>query len=130
MTVALVNRLPIRNAPAVVLRRVAITPHDVILLEREMATGEQLSAAIWTLLGARGLNGDTATSNSVLRVGQATGPAPWRKTETRVAERVVERLRTAAPTYIEGVGSVPAAQLYLPPKLLTGKMIRGKRSEP
>lgn len=126
VTVALVNRLPVRNAPAVILRRAAMTPHDVILLEREMATGQQLSAAIWTLLGARGLHGDTASGDAILRVGQATGPASWRKSETRVSERVVERLLTMPPKDIEGVGAVPATELYLPRKLLTGKMVRGK----
>lgn len=127
VTVALIERLPIRNAPAVVLRHAGPAPGDIILLEREIATGEQLSAAIWTLLGARALGGDTATSNSVLRVGQSRGPTAWRGNETRVSEHVVRRLRSAAPTYLAGVGSVPNTRVYLPPNMLKDKMVSGKR---
>jgi hypothetical protein len=118
VTIALVDRAADQDAPAVILRRRDAAPHDVILLRRGSATGEQLAVAIQTLLLARDAAGDTATTNATVRPRPGRAPSAWMGAERGRAERVVARLRGAAPVFVAGVGTVPAVEIYLPSKAM------------
>lgn len=122
VTVALVKQLPYPDASAVVLRRTDKTPRDVILLKRPAVTGAQLAAAVFTLLVAREIGGDTTSVNAALRVSSTRGPQAWRNTEQRIAERVVHRLLRATPRDVPGVGVVPAVEVQLRSGALRGKL--------
>ena len=97
-----------------VLRRVAHTPRDVIVLFGP-ATGQTLTDAVRTLLYARATQGDTATRDGVVRTRQSPSghgnrrPYAW-------AERVVRDLHAAPPREVDGVGHVRAVQIWLPPQ--------------
>jgi hypothetical protein len=127
VTVALVKKLPYPGVPAVILRRTDKTPRDVILLARPAVTGRQLAAAVFTLLVAREIGGDTASVSGALRVSNTSAPAAWRDTEQRIAERVVRRLLRAAARDVPGVGVVPAKDIRLRSGALRGKLTRSAR---
>lgn len=121
VTVALVDQLPAGtgDVPAVVLRRVSTSPHDVILLRRSDATGAQLSGAILHLMILRERNGDTATANGIFRLPTAArGPKAWEHTEQVQTGRIVAQLRTAGLQDVPGVGRVRARAVYLPSKAM------------
>jgi hypothetical protein len=112
VTVAIVERLPVTGAPFLVLRRASAAPRDVILLPAG-ADARLLSEAVQTLLIARQAGGDTATATATLRVRPQRGRTaqrpvlPW-------AQRVLTDLRRAAARPLDGVGTVPAVEIWLP----------------
>src|SRR5438067_1438177 len=67
VTVALVDSIP-TQAGAVIARRASSNPHDVILLARRRATGKLLAAAVFTLITARDVGGDTSAVDMTIRV--------------------------------------------------------------
>ncbi len=123
VTIAIVDSVPYGGAPAVVLRRATSIPRDVIVLGRAAASGEQLSAAIATLLVARELGGDTARADAVLRVNATRGPAAWTTGETRITSAFVSRVLAGSAENVSGVGAAFAGPLYLLPKALRGKVV-------
>lgn len=118
VTVVIVERLPVTGAPFVVLRRADATPRDVILLPAG-ADAKLLSEAVQMLLIARQAGGDTAAAPATLRVRPQRGRIsqrpvlPW-------AQRVLNDLRRAEPRRVEGVGSVPAVEIWLPAQTRRG----------
>ena len=118
VTVVIVERLPVTGAPFVVLRRADATPRDVILLPAG-ADAKLLSEAVQALLAARQAGGDTAGASATLRVRPRRGRTsqrpvlPW-------AQRVLNDLRRAEARRVEGVGSVPAVEIWLPAQTRRG----------
>jgi hypothetical protein len=115
VTLAVVDSARTGDAPYRLLRRVDISPHDVILL-RAGADAVVLSEAVGNLLLIRAQTGDTATVSGAVRVRNgAEGPnrqrrvLPW-------AGRVLSDLRQARPREVEGVGMVPTVEIWLPPQ--------------
>lgn len=115
VTLVLVDRLPVGDAPFLVRRRTDVSPRDVILLRTD-ASQAQVSEAIRTLLVARQVSGDTATHPAILRVrphgaGHAAAHRefPW-------VPRVLADLRRAELTDVPGIGRVRAVQIWLPPQ--------------
>jgi|SRR5215213_3426838 len=112
VTIALVERLPVPGAPFVVLRRANAAPRDVILLPSS-ADAALLSEAVQMLLVARQAAGDTAVTTATLRVRPQRGRTtprpvfPW-------AQRVLSDLRRTDARPVEGVGAVPAVEIWLP----------------
>lgn len=120
VTVALVDVLPAPDSvPAMILRRVQGSPHDVILLRRGVASGAHLSAAVMHLMIVRERSGDTSSMNTTYRLPTARrGPRAWEHTEQVRTQAVVARLRRVEPREVAGVGIVPAAEIYLPSKAM------------
>jgi hypothetical protein len=112
VTIAIVERLPVPDAPFVVLRRPSAAQRDVILLPSD-ADASLLSEAVRMLLVARQAGGDTPASAATLRVRPQRGRTtrrpvlPW-------AQRVLSDLRRADARPVEGVGAVPAVEIWLP----------------
>lgn len=111
VTVALLQRLPVRGEPYVLMRRVGQVPQDVILLPAD-ATPELLSTAVSSLLTVRLQRGDAPGRTEMVRLslrrgGRAQPRFAW-------ASRVMADLRRAAPAELEGVGRVPSVQIWLP----------------
>ena len=124
VTLVLSDTLPRGTSGAVILRRTRVTPRDIILLARETASGDWLSAAVFTLVAARDVGGDTATTDAMIRVLATAGSPAWRTKETPHAARIVSRLRQASARPIDGVGVMPAYQVYLKAKALRGQLKR------
>lgn len=115
VTLVLIDRLPVGDAPFLVRRRTDVSPRDVILLRAD-ASHVQVSEAIRTLLVARQVSGDTATHPAMLRIrphgaGRAVSHRefPW-------APRVLADLRRAELADVPGIGRVRAVQIWLPPQ--------------
>jgi hypothetical protein len=109
VTIALVERLPAPDAPFVLLRGTAEAGGDVILLPAD-ADAAVLSDAVRALLVVRGQQGDAASAPALLRFsapGRGARTLPW-------ASRVLADARRAVPREIEGVGTVPSVQVWLP----------------
>jgi hypothetical protein len=121
VTIAMVERLSVTDAPFLVLRRTHAAPRDVILLSAG-ADAKLLSEAVQALLVARRAGGDTAAAPATLRVRPQRGRAsqrpvlPW-------AQRVLADLRRAVARPIQGVGSVPAVEIWLPAQSRRGKPV-------
>lgn len=96
----------------------------MIILPRANATGEQLSAAMVTLLADREMSGDSASTDRTLRVNAASGPRAWVGRETTQNQLFVERLLSRQPHNIPGLGVAESDQLYLLPHALKGKVRR------
>lgn len=116
VTVVLMNRLQYPDVSFVILRRTTASPRDVILLRSDAVNAPEFSAAVMALLTARRQEGDTTTANKVVRArpqaaapGRARTVLPW-------AQSAVNKLRNAKPRAIEGVGTVPAVDVWLPPQ--------------
>ncbi len=114
-TVVIVDSLPQRGAPFMIVRRPEASPADVIML-LPGADPVALSNAIRALLTARQAGGDFPSSAATLRVRpQLRGgtvsqpPFPW-------APRVVEDLRRAETREVDGIGYVRAIVIWLPPQ--------------
>lgn len=122
VTVAIMDSLRDRNAPALIYRRAHAVPHDVIVLPRMHATGDLLSAAIEALLVARDQQGDTASSDGVIRVTRSTRPKFWRAHDTSLNRAVVTRLLLASRHAVEGLGQAATEDLYILPKAFHGKL--------
>lgn len=105
--VALVDRLPVKNARAVVLRRVTAYPHDVILLSRNDVNGIDLASATSALLADRATNGIIPTRDHRLVIGHALTPGRA-KTATleKKGGKVIAQLRGETPRLLSGVGNV------------------------
>jgi hypothetical protein len=117
-TIVIVERLPVVGASFLVLRRASAAPRDVILLPAG-ADARMLSEAVQTLLVARQAGGDTTTASATLRVRPQRGRTsqrpvlPW-------AQRVLNDLRRAEARPVEGVGSAPAVEIWLPAQTRRG----------
>lgn len=123
VTIAVVDSMPlVSDAGVAVIRRASLLPRDVIVVHRNFADGEQLSAAVFTLLGSRALSGDTATADQVLTVTHRRGPVAWRKHEVPALDRLLERIAGAPKVPVAGVGPARTAEVYLPPKMLKDKL--------
>ena len=121
VTIAFSDVLPSGTSGAAILRRTQLEPHDVILLRRD-ASPDLLSAAVFTLLATREVEGDTARADATVRVGATHGPKAW---ESRMLPKMANTLRLlqrATPRSIAGVGVVKAYDAYLLPHALRGKM--------
>jgi hypothetical protein len=125
VTVAIVDALPDSKAGAFILRQAGNTPADFILMTRESATARQLSAAVFTLLAVREVDGLIASRNATIRVPNREGPAAWIETEERRAEGVVRRLRNLPEHDVPGLGRARALRLALPVNALQGKLVQG-----
>jgi hypothetical protein len=99
----------------VILRRSDITPHDVIALNEERATADQLEAALVYLSVLRKQLGDTASQSGVYRVPQRAISGGKRRVTTLHASSVLARLRTDTLRAIPRIGTVRARDLYLKP---------------
>jgi hypothetical protein len=111
-TVAMVDRLPVPDAPFVVQRRPTGRPMDLILV-RSTTTPAELSDAVRTLATARATGGDYPFERATVRI------RPQQKVQTARSEfpwthGVLARLRNAKPQPIDGVGTVPAVAIWLP----------------
>lgn len=112
VTVVLVDEPLDRARPLQILRRTDVEPLDVIVLPRGDASAERLGAAMFTLLVTRHLQGDTAASAVAVDVGATRVPAAWRGQIMPLLGRTLERLRTAEPRDIPGLGRVRAGELW------------------
>jgi len=118
VTVTLVDRVPVPGAPFVVIRRATTSPRDIIALPRG-ADAAMLSEAVYTLVASRQAAGDTSTREMVLRVRpnqartQHHPVLPW-------AERVLGDLRHTEPRQVDGIGRVPAVEIWLPRQRAAG----------
>lgn len=101
--------------PVSIIRRENQMPRDVIVLHPFHADPEDLSAALMTLLVARQVQGDSPSSNRLLRVNRSTGSssAPWRAAVLGKANDVFLKLADVPERIVPGFGSVPAYDLFL-----------------
>lgn len=111
-TVALVTSLPAGSGSALVIRRAREYPRDVLLL-REDATAEQLSAAIVALIRARNRTGVIAVRDTVIPVTRTSGPTSWRGGETARAAKWLDRIRGLTSKQLAGIGDAKFAQVLL-----------------
>jgi hypothetical protein len=114
--------LPVADASAVVMRRYNESPHDVILLQSSAADAALLISAVFVLLVARELEGDSPRTSSILRVSREQAPREWQISEEGRAKEVVSRVLRAAPREVPGVGRVSAVDISLRPGVLRGKL--------
>jgi hypothetical protein len=123
VTVAIMDSPRGAAAPALIYRRAHLVPHDVIVLPRARATGDLLSAAMEALLVARDQQGDTSSSDGVIRVNRTTKPAFWRDRDTKLNRALVARLLKSEMWHqVPGIGDAPTEDLYLLPKAFHGKL--------
>jgi hypothetical protein len=123
VSIGLVPDLPqpaISSDQAVVLRRVYEVPPDVVLI-REPGDGKAIASAIFTLVAARQVQGETVSRDVMLRVPPSESP-PTRADDVRRAEALAQRLRVAPAAHVPGVGRVPTVVVYLPRKT-SGSMV-------
>lgn len=115
VTLAVVDSARTGDAPYRLLRRVDVSPHDVILL-RAGADAAVLSEAIDNLLLIRAQTGDTTKVSGAVRVRHGADGSNRQRRVLPWAGRVLNDLRQARPGEVEGVGIVPTVEIWLPPQ--------------
>lgn len=114
VTVVVADDLP-GGAPFQVLRRADKDPRDVILLSRT-ADAAAFSEAVEQLILLRQAQGDTASVSGVMRVRRSDSPREMRPRVLPWADRVLGDLHRAPPRLVDGVGTLPAVEIWLPPQ--------------
>lgn len=105
-----------QNASYQILRRAGSAPLDVIVLTGT-ADAVTLSDAIFDLLLVRRTQGDTASRDGAVRLRRSPrNPGDARIPRYPWAQRVVNDLRRAEVRDVEGVGTVRAVVIWLPPQ--------------
>lgn len=128
VTIALSDQLDAPDSvPALIFRRGATAPHDVILLRRR-ATPGQLAAAVLRLMVIRDRMGDTARTAAAFRLPNSHR-MPRGGTELQ-AGRTLARLRGLPPQDVPGVGRVPAVEVYLPSRAMREEARRRQAGRP
>jgi hypothetical protein len=125
VTVAIVGSLGTSSARALIIRQAHGKSEDVIVIPRANANGEQLSAAIFTLLAHRDLKGDTASADATVRVTSSTGPRSWVGRETKQNQAFIDRVLTQRTKNVRGIGPAMSDELFLLPQALKGKSRAG-----
>jgi hypothetical protein len=128
VTVALVGTLPasgsVRSYDSMILRQLGQgNERDVILLTRATANGPALDAAMRALLVSRAANGSQTVKyrgrvQGSMRLGVVTTPAPrdWTARFGLAMKQVADSLLRAPTRQVDGVGSAPALDFFLPHK--------------
>jgi hypothetical protein len=134
VTIGLVDELAYPRADAVILRRHVTIPHDVILMVRDRLQNTTLEEATLTLLSARALTGDTATTDMVIRVQPVSNQTDldrrhWNGREHARAMAIIQRLKKSTPVDVDGVGTIQAVVIYLPPKAMNGSLRKQPKGE-
>jgi hypothetical protein len=112
-TVVLVEELPDKHARAVIIRRVAATPQDLILLPKDGATVEALGSSIQALLHTRAKFGDVPTEDMRLVVKKVSKPKHWAEGDLIGARADLERLAASPRRTVDGIGVVHATDVVL-----------------
>lgn len=123
--VALVDSLPRLDTAyaAVIVRRVGVTPPDIILLPRHNASPELLDAATRVLLNSRATvpaggstyRGETFQTLTIGVKGVTMSPSGWMETYRARLRLILSRLSVAKPQPVAEIGIVPALTFYPPP---------------
>lgn len=114
VTIVLVEEMPIPAATFAIQRRPDTSPADVILLPRSGASPQVLSEAIRALVLTRQNSGDWPRSAMTLRMHPRTDSGIPTRGVIGWTVQVLQDLRRADPLQIEGIGHVPAVQIWLP----------------
>jgi hypothetical protein len=105
---ALVDRLDAPGAAALIVRRPDATPANVIVLERDRATGEQLAAAIAALQRIWQQDGVEARRPARFQVKWSAGGVNTSQDESRRAQKWIDLARQRSRIYHPGVGYAQA----------------------
>jgi hypothetical protein len=106
------------DVSAVLIRRAAARPTDVILLCRSDANGTRLASAVAMLMLQRGTVGPVPARDTKTILRGAAVPAARRANWLPRFESLVARLRRSGAREVQGVGRVPTEVLVLPPASL------------
>lgn len=110
-------------ATAEIVRARRGLPNDVIVLTDGKRAGRTLASAIFSLLVAREVQGDTAARTASVRVPQGMVPQTWLDNgEMARAIATVERLRTMPPRTLPQVGQARVLTIHLPKGALRGRL--------
>jgi len=118
VTIVMMDRLSQADAPFVIQRRPDLTPRDVIVVRTD-ATADQLSDAVRSLLTIRQVSGDTAETQSTMRMRRHSSGARNRRALPWV-QRVLADLRLAAEKDVLGIGRGRAVEIWLPAQARRG----------
>jgi|GEM_PF-5375151 len=99
---------------AVIVRRPAQHPADVIVIRENALNPAMLSAALRQLLALRSAMGDEPRMAGTFRVRRGVRPGEARQDELFLAPRLVRELRRATPRHVDGVGVARAVEISVP----------------
>ncbi len=113
--VALVDSVPYPSADAVIIRRRAQVPHDVIVIRSAAASETLLVRAFFTLYTAHFQDSACPSRDAVHRVTERSGTAPpdWSDNDRRGVATLLERLRTRSNAHVSGIGSARAKKVWI-----------------
>jgi hypothetical protein len=89
-------------------------PTRNLILVTDSATAGDLAAAVAVLQDSRRRNGEDVGGTLIARIPEGEAPALRRGARERF-ERQLEQVRSAGPRTLEGIGSLPAIDITLPP---------------
>lgn len=118
--VALVDSLPFPATRAVIVRRTAHEPHDLIMLLRT-ASVDDFYAACATLTKLRLRDGDVPTRDVVVAARQGPASRSWKDDRDVAARHLLDRLRVSAATALPGLGVVRNTSIDFAPTRQTSR---------
>lgn len=109
VVIAVTDNIPDGDQDILIVRRVSVTPHDVILVRPRSLTPAALARAVHTLQAARGRLGRVPVQDAWIRIDTKAEGSPPRANE---AVNWVDALRSVKPMSLPGVGLVPLIMLH------------------
>lgn len=110
LAIVMLDKLPIANSRAVVVRRKEMKPQNLVLVTKETLPAD-LTRAITVLFNSRSRRGDQVSVDLIAPIAANRSTTPSRDHDQAVAD--LAALRTARPRFIEGVGSRPVVYSHL-----------------
>lgn len=109
---AITESIPYPNASAVIVRRADRNPHDLVLMTREVASVERLTAALWMLEQLHLRYGSVPSESGVFRVERSKGPKDWHSPGGKAGlGPIFGRLASSSVEQLEGFGPVRATTI-------------------
>jgi hypothetical protein len=115
VTVALVSDLGPGGGEAVIERRAAGVPKNLILLRADNADPAILATAVMSLFDSRRKAGDTLAENIFIRINSRRPLSSLSAKEKGLATAIYARLKEAPPQAVPAHGTVPALEIPLGP---------------
>jgi hypothetical protein len=115
ISIALADDLPYPGTDAVLIRRRAKVPHDLIVIRSTAASEGLLARALFTLYATQSKDSACPSRDGVFRVTDRSGTRPpiWTDQDQASVGRILSRVRGRAPEELPGVGRAKVKRIWV-----------------
>lgn len=115
------NSQPGTHAPITIIRRASVSPHDIILIDRQTVTIKDLMSALAVMEHIKDKFGDGAQTDMRAVVTKQNDRSPERGEQIRLS-MYLQHLDESQIAYVQGVGRVHALTIHAPRFRFAGRL--------